>query len=181
LKPCTTGLHQRPGLEPANYMRGWNDTAGRSAYRSDARSITKDLHDARYLLDYIAIRDSISAERILDAARHSFSGRLSITPVRRHSCNCGTNGMHPCNCPKRRPIYRRKNPMVRKVRKPAKRKQPRSYRIDYCIGQYWRRNTGSHRCGSEVVPYGTGCAKEGRTRTTPTRYAKPPAASFPRA
>ena len=73
-------INQRPGLEPANYMRGWNDTAGRSAYRSDARSITKDLHDARYLLDYIAIRDSISAERILDAARHSFSGRLSITP-----------------------------------------------------------------------------------------------------
>jgi hypothetical protein len=73
-------ITQRPGLEPANYMRGWDDTAGRSAYRSDARSITKDLHDARYLLDYIAIRDSISAERILDAARHSFSGRLSITP-----------------------------------------------------------------------------------------------------
>jgi hypothetical protein len=61
-------------------MRGWNDTAGRSAYRSDARSITKDLHDARYLLDYIAIRDSITAERILEAAKHSFSGRLSITP-----------------------------------------------------------------------------------------------------
>ena len=73
-------ITQRPGLEPANYMRGWNDTAGRSAYRSDARSITKDLHDARYLLDYIAIRDSITAERILEAAKHSFSGRLSITP-----------------------------------------------------------------------------------------------------
>jgi hypothetical protein len=73
-------INQRPGLEPANYMRGWNDTAGRSAYRSDARSITKDLHDARYLLDYIAIRDSITAERILEAAKHSFSGRLSITP-----------------------------------------------------------------------------------------------------
>jgi hypothetical protein len=73
-------INQRPGLEPANYMRGWDDTAGRSAYRSDARSITKDLHDARYLLDYIAIRDSITAERILEAAKHSFSGRLSITP-----------------------------------------------------------------------------------------------------
>ena len=73
-------INQRPGLEPANYISGWNDTDGRRAYRSDARSITKDLHDARYLLDYIAIRDSITAERILDAARHSFSGRLSITP-----------------------------------------------------------------------------------------------------
>ena len=73
-------INQRPGLEPANYISGWDDTAGRSAYRSDARSITKDLHDARYLLDYIAIRDSISAERILDAAKNYFSGRLSITP-----------------------------------------------------------------------------------------------------
>ena len=73
-------INQRPGLEPANYISGWNDTAGRSAYRSDARSITKDLHDARYLLDYIAIRDSITAEQILNAAKHNFSGRLSITP-----------------------------------------------------------------------------------------------------
>jgi hypothetical protein len=73
-------INQRPGLEPTNYIRGWDDTAGRSAYRSESRSITKDLNDARYFLDYVAIRESISAERILDAARHSFSGRLSITP-----------------------------------------------------------------------------------------------------
>jgi hypothetical protein len=73
-------IKQRPGLEPTNYIRGWDDTAGRSAYRGESRSITKDLHDARYFLDYVAIRESISAERILDAARHSFSGRLSITP-----------------------------------------------------------------------------------------------------
>ena len=73
-------INQRPGLEPTNYIRGWDDTAGRSTYRSESRSITKDLHDARYFLDYVAIRESISAERILDAARHSFSGRLSITP-----------------------------------------------------------------------------------------------------
>jgi hypothetical protein len=80
LKPLHDWINQRPGLEPANYISGWNDTAGRSAYRSDARSITKDLHDARYLLDYIAIRDSITAEQILNAAKHNFSGRLSITP-----------------------------------------------------------------------------------------------------
>lgn len=73
-------INQRPGLEPANYISGWDDTAGRSAYRSESRSITKDLHDARYFLDYVAIRDSITAEQILDAARHSFSGRLSIEP-----------------------------------------------------------------------------------------------------
>lgn len=73
-------INQRPGLEPANYISGWNDTEGRSAYRSESRSITRDLNDARYFLDYVAIRDSITAEQILDAARHSFSGRLSIEP-----------------------------------------------------------------------------------------------------
>jgi hypothetical protein len=83
-------INQRPGLEPANYISGWNDTAGRSAYRSDARSITKDLHDARYLLDYIAIRDSITAEQILNAAKHNFS---AIHYAVRYSCI--TNGMHP--------------------------------------------------------------------------------------
>jgi len=73
-------INQRPGLEPANYIRGWDDTAGRSAYRSESRRITQDLNDARYLLDYVAIRDSITAEQILDAAKHNFSGRLSIEP-----------------------------------------------------------------------------------------------------
>ena len=73
-------INQRPGLEPANYISGWNDTAGRSAYRSESRSITRDAHDARYFLDYVAIRDSITAEQILDAAKHNFSGRLSIEP-----------------------------------------------------------------------------------------------------
>jgi hypothetical protein len=73
-------INQRPGLEPANYISGWDDTAGRSAYRSESRSITRDAHDARYFLDYVAIRDSITAEQILDAAKHSFSGRLSIEP-----------------------------------------------------------------------------------------------------
>ena len=73
-------INQRPGLEPGNYISGWDDTAGRSAYRSESRSITRDAHDARYFLDYVAIRDSITAEQILDAAKHNFSGRLSIEP-----------------------------------------------------------------------------------------------------
>ena len=73
-------INQRPGLEPGNYISGWDDAAGRSAYRSESRRITKDLNDARYFLDYVAIRDSITAEQILNAAKHNFSGRLSITP-----------------------------------------------------------------------------------------------------
>lgn len=73
-------INQRPGLEPANYISGWNDSEGRSAYRSESRSITRDLHHARELLRYVEARDSITAERILDACKHNFSGRLSIEP-----------------------------------------------------------------------------------------------------
>lgn len=73
-------INQRPGLEPANYISGWNDSLGRSAYRSESRSITRDLHHARELLRYVAARDSITAERILAACKHNFAGRLSITP-----------------------------------------------------------------------------------------------------
>ncbi len=73
-------INQRPGLEPANYISGWNDTAGRSAYRSESRSITKDLHQARTLLRYVEMHGSITAEKIIEATRHSFSGRLTIEP-----------------------------------------------------------------------------------------------------
>ena len=59
---------QRPGLEFGNYG-DW------PAYRSEVRSIGKDLQHARKMIDYVAWHDSISAEMILDAAK---SGRLSI-------------------------------------------------------------------------------------------------------
>lgn len=63
---------QRPGLEFANY----GDV---SAYRSEMRSITKDRHHAEELLRAVSWRDSITADDILYAAKHAFSGRLSIT------------------------------------------------------------------------------------------------------
>lgn len=43
-------IRQRPGLEPRNYISHWADTAGRAAYRSEARTITRQLHDAQELL-----------------------------------------------------------------------------------------------------------------------------------
>jgi len=73
-------INQRPGLEPGNYIRGWNDTEGRSAYRSESRSITKDLHQARTLLRYVELHDTITAEKIIEASRYGFSGRLTIEP-----------------------------------------------------------------------------------------------------
>ena len=64
-------IRQRPGLEYCNYG-DW------AAYRSEMRSITKDRHHAEALLSYVAARDSITAEMILEASKHSFSGRLTI-------------------------------------------------------------------------------------------------------
>ena len=61
-------IRQRPGLDYGNYG-DW------SAYRSEMRSIGKDLQHARAMLNYVAWHDSITAEMILSAAQ---SGRLSI-------------------------------------------------------------------------------------------------------
>ena len=61
-------IRQRPGLEFGNY----GDV---SSYRSEVRSIGKDLQHARALLRYVEWHDSITAEMILSAAQ---SGRLSI-------------------------------------------------------------------------------------------------------
>ena len=65
-------IRQRPGLEFANYG-DWK------AYRSELRSITKDGTEAKQLLRYVAARDSITADMMLEGFR-AFSGRLSITP-----------------------------------------------------------------------------------------------------
>ena len=65
-------IAQRPGLEFGNYGDG-------SAYRSEMRSITKDRHHAETMLASVAWRDSITADTILEASKHAFSGRLTIT------------------------------------------------------------------------------------------------------
>jgi len=61
-------ISQRPGLEYGNY----GDPV---AYRAEVRSIGKDLAIARTLLRAVELRDSITAEMLIDAAK---SGRLSI-------------------------------------------------------------------------------------------------------
>lgn len=65
-------IRQRPGLEFGNYGE-------MSAYRSELRSITKDLNEARHMLAYVAVRNSITADMMLEGFR-AYSGRLSITP-----------------------------------------------------------------------------------------------------
>lgn len=65
-------IRQRPGLEFGNYGE-------MKSYRAELRSITKDLHHARELLRAVEWRDSITADQIIEAAKHAYSGRLSIT------------------------------------------------------------------------------------------------------
>lgn len=63
-----TWIHQRPSLSFADYGDSYY-------YNQDARSITRDLNDARQLLRAVEIRDSLSVDDLLDSF-HAFSGRL---------------------------------------------------------------------------------------------------------
>ncbi len=64
-------IAQRPGLEFCNY-------GSVPAYRSEMRSITRDLHHARELLRAVSQR-GITADDLVHAARDSYSGRLTIS------------------------------------------------------------------------------------------------------
>jgi len=64
-------IRQRSGIEFGNY----GDV---SSFRAEQRSITKDLHHARRLIRDVELRDSITADDILKAAQHAYSGRLTI-------------------------------------------------------------------------------------------------------
>jgi hypothetical protein len=62
---------QRSGMEFADY----GDV---TSYRAEQRAIMRDGKEARLLLRDIELRDSITAEMILNASKHAYSGRLSI-------------------------------------------------------------------------------------------------------
>lgn len=62
---------QRSGIEFCNY----GDV---SAFRSEQRSITRDLQHVRVLVSAVQWRDSITGDMIAEACKHAFSGRLSI-------------------------------------------------------------------------------------------------------
>lgn len=61
---------QRPGMDPRDYG-DW------SSYRSESRSVTRDLHEARTLLRAVEWRDSITADMLREAFR-AYSGRLTL-------------------------------------------------------------------------------------------------------
>jgi hypothetical protein len=70
LDALRTFARQRPGLEFGNY----GDV---NLYRSEMRSITRDLAHAQTLLKAVEWSD-IDAQALTDAAQSAFSGRLSI-------------------------------------------------------------------------------------------------------
>jgi hypothetical protein len=72
--------NKRPGLEPRDYVRSWDDSEGRATYRAESRSITKDLGHARALLRRLEL-SGISAEQIIEASKEAFSGRLTISAI----------------------------------------------------------------------------------------------------
>lgn len=64
-------INQRPGLDARNYDR--------ASYRAESRQITQDRSDALEILAAVALRSYVTADHIMRAAKHAFSGRLTIT------------------------------------------------------------------------------------------------------
>jgi hypothetical protein len=68
---------QNPGLEWGNYVSGWHDKAGRTAFRSDSRRITAAWHlvqtNAR-----ICASVGVTDDDIFEACERAFSGRLNV-------------------------------------------------------------------------------------------------------
>lgn len=65
-------ISQRSGIDARNYA------GDREAFLGDYRPILQAGRDARQLLRSIELRDSITAQDILEAAKSAYSGRLSF-------------------------------------------------------------------------------------------------------
>ena len=64
-------VDQRPGFDLCNYD-------SMSSYRSDYNPVLREKHDFYQMLSQISWRDSITADDIIKASEHAFSGRLTI-------------------------------------------------------------------------------------------------------
>jgi hypothetical protein len=64
-------VNQRPGLDFANYGCA-------TSYRSELRSITRQRADALQLLRAVELRESISAQDLIEVFPRAFSGRLAL-------------------------------------------------------------------------------------------------------
>lgn len=124
--------HQRPGLDPRNYISGWNDTEGRRAYFAEARSITRDLRHFRELFTAVENRN-ISAD---DLIRHA-DGRLTIVTERNHECACGIHWAAPVKFGQTQNLSGELTAWCPKCGKRPLISWSQQMRVDYCTGQYW--------------------------------------------
>ena len=62
---------QRSGMD-------WRNYGDAASYRAEQRAIMRDGKEARELLRAVDLRDSITADMIIEASKRAFSGRLSI-------------------------------------------------------------------------------------------------------
>ena len=70
-------IGQRSGIEFGNYASGdWK--ASREAFMGDYRPILRHGKHARIMLRAVELRDSITAEQIVEASKHAYSGRLEF-------------------------------------------------------------------------------------------------------
>ena len=74
-------VNQRPGMDSRDYGYGLD---GWRAYRRESASVTRDMHDYYAIRNHMAWRDSISADDIIEASKHAFSGRLEIKDISAH-------------------------------------------------------------------------------------------------
>lgn len=121
---------QRPGLEFDNY----GDVA---AYRAESRDITRDLSQALALLRRVELCPSITAQNIIDAAKHSFSGRLSVEIVRRWKCACGHKYTAPVKFSETANLSGEATAWCPKCGSRPSHGTPREIRIGYTTGQYF--------------------------------------------
>ena len=70
-------INHRPGLEWGNYASSDHKASVR-AYQQEARSIRRDLHDARALLTAVEAVEGIDAAALVEASQRAFSGRLML-------------------------------------------------------------------------------------------------------
>lgn len=75
---------QRPGIEPGNYG-DWQ------SYRSESRSVTRDLHDAHALIGACCRYPSLVTEEILRESFRAYSGRLKLS-----DCENGSVSLDYC-------------------------------------------------------------------------------------
>lgn len=68
-------VHQRSGMEFGNY----GDVR---SFRSEQRSVTRDLHDYRRISAEVGQHESVDADMLLEASRSAFSGRLTLKDIR---------------------------------------------------------------------------------------------------